>query len=427
MTSKNERSCFVYMTLPGNTEAVTIARYDFTLTRAGVPLGKLVYGRKYLARDDAVEIDPIELKLADRRYQTTLLDGVFGALRDASPDHWGRLVIQKAIGSTNVSEMDYLLQSPDDRAGALGFGLNERPPAPKRQFNKTLQLAQLQRIALAILKDTKPLSGQEVEQVRKLLLEGSSLMGGARPKAVVEDDGGLWIAKFNRPEDPWNMALVEHAMLNLAKTCDISVAQCKVVRAGARDVLLVKRFDREKVDSGYLRHRMVSALTMLRADEKVSDRGKWSYPQLAEELRRVSGDPRKDARELFKRMTFNALVSNLDDHPRNHAIIAKNKDWHLSPAYDIVPSRSTSLEHRDLAMTVGDFGRYASAQNILSQCRRFLLEPEEAQKIIGEMEGRVRRTWLRVARKSHVTARDCDAIASAFVYEGFSFALQPAP
>jgi serine/threonine-protein kinase HipA len=322
--------------------------------------------------------------------------------------------------------LDYLLQSADDRAGALSFGLNEKPPAPKRQFNKTLQLASLQKIALAIIKDTEPLSGAEVEQVRKLLLEGSSLMGGARPKAVVEDDEGLWIAKFNRPDDPWNMARVEHAMLTLARSCGISAAESKIVSAGGRDVLLVKRFDREKADAGYLRHRMVSSLTMLRADDKVSDRATWSYPLLAEELRRVSASPRKDAEQLFKRICFNALVSNLDDHPRNHAIIAETKEWKLSPAYDITPSRSISVDHRDLAMTVGVFGRYASAQNLLSECRRFLLETKQAEAIIGEMESRVRATWHRHFRKEGVTVRDCKAIEGAFVYEGFSFAMQRA-
>jgi serine/threonine-protein kinase HipA len=424
--SKPTRPCYVYMALPGQTQAVTVGRFEWTTNRAGVPLGKFVYGKRYLARGDAVEIDPVELKLADVRYETTLCDGVFGALRDASPDHWGRLVVQKALSTPHLTELDYLLQSPDDRAGALSFGLNEISPAPKRQFNKTLLLARLQRIALAIIKDKKPMSGEEVEQVRKLWLEGSSLMGGARPKAVVEDEQGLWIAKFNRPDDPWNMARVEHGLLLLARSCGLVAAESKIVSAGGRDVLLVKRFDRDGSEHGYLRHRMVSALTLLRADDKISERPKWSYLALAEELRRVSAEPRKDARELFKRMCFNALVSNLDDHPRNHAIIAKTKEWRLSPAYDLTPSRSISVDHRDLAMTAGSFGRYASAQNLLSQCRRFLLAPEEAETIIAEMEGRVRTTWHRIFRKAGASARDCKVIAGAFVYEGFSFALQTA-
>ena len=429
MTSKKQAKasyCYVYITLPGAMQAVTAGRYEMTVDRRGTSVGQFLYGRTYVERPEAVDIDPVELRLARRRlYETTLNDGVFGSIRDASPDHWGRLVVQKALRVATLTEMDYLLQSADDRAGALSFGLNVVPPAPKRQFNKTLRLKELQAIALAILREKKELSGPEVQQVRKLLLDGSSLMGGARPKAVVEDHEGLWIAKFNRPDDSWNMARVEHALLLLAKSCGISVAESKLVSAGGRDVLLVKRFDREKTKDGYLRHRMVSALTLLRAEEKVSDRAKWSYPQLVEELRRVSASPKKDAEELFRRMCFNALVSNLDDHPRNHAAIAVGKGWRLSPAYDITPSRSVSQDHRDLAMTVGDFGRYASEQNLVSQCRRFLLSPEDAQAIIGDMQARVRATWHLTARKATVTVRDCKAIESAFVYEGFSFVLQP--
>jgi serine/threonine-protein kinase HipA len=425
MTSKLQpRRCYVYITLPGETKGVTAGRYELTVNADGTGLGQFVYGRSYLARPDGVEIDPVELRLVSRLYETTLLGGVFGALRDAAPDYWGRLVIERALGKGRLTEIDYLLQSADDRAGALGFGLNEKPPSPMRQFNKTLHLNKLQATALALLKD-KPMRGPEAEQVQKLMLLGTS-MGGARPKAVVEDAEGLWIAKFNRPDDSWNSARVEHAMLSLAKDCGISVAESKVVPIARRDVLLVKRFDREKTSAGYLRHRMVSALTLLRSDDSVQDRAKWSYVLLAEELRRACEEPRKAAVELFRRMCFNALVSNTDDHPRNHAILAKDRAWKLSPAYDITPSRLVSIEHRDLAMAVGDLGRYASAQNLLSQCNRFLLGRSEAEAIVAQMETQVGNNWYSVARKSGVTVKDCEAIKGAFVYPGFSFALQVA-
>jgi serine/threonine-protein kinase HipA len=300
MTSNSQqpRRSYVYITLPGETAAVTAGRYELGVDRSGVPLGSFVYGKSYLARADAVAIDPVELKLVPRLYETTLLNGVFGALRDSAPDYWGRLVIERALGKGPLGEMDYLLQSADDRAGALGFGLNEKPPAPMRKFNKTLELERLQAIALAILKDKNPVSGPEAEQVQRLLLRGTS-MGGARPKAVVEDGEGLWVAKFNRPDDPWNNARVEHTMLRLAKECGISVAESKVVSIARRQVLLVKRFDREKTKTGYLRHRMVSALTLLRADEGVQDRAKWSYVLLAEELRRACAEPARPRLNCF--------------------------------------------------------------------------------------------------------------------------------
>ena len=161
------------------------------------------------------------------------------------------------------------------------------------------------------------------------MLVGTS-MGGARPKTVVEDKDGLWLAKFNRPDDKWNHARVEHAMLVLSRNCGIHAAHSKVIQVAGRDVLLVKRFDREKAKEGYLRSRMVSALTLLRTEDSHRSRDKWSYVLLSEELRRVSTEPKRDAAELFRRMCFNALISNTDDHPRNHALIARDQDWILS-------------------------------------------------------------------------------------------------
>jgi serine/threonine-protein kinase HipA len=414
--------CFVYVTLPGETEAVTAGRYDLTQTRAGVPLGQFVYGKSYLGRKNAVEIDPIELRLGARKHETILLKGVFGALRDAGPDAWGRLIIDRHH-NRELNELGYLMNSADDRAGALGFGTGQVPPVPRKNFNQTLQLDKLQKIADDILRDKKPRRVEQAEQVNRLLLI-NTLMGGARPKAVVEDHEGLWIAKFSRPEDRWNDARVEHAMLLLAKACGISVAESKIVSVAKRDALLVKRFDREKASGeGYYRHRMVSALTILRADEM--DPRSWSYVRLAEELRRVSSDPHREAAQLFRRMCFNALVSNLDDHPRNHAFMAKER-WKLSPAYDITPQSPIGIDRRNLAMICGTAGTYANIHNLLSRCERFLLSPEAAKAIILEMKETVKKLWRSTARREGVTVADCEAIAGAFVYPGFSYELQPA-
>ena len=212
------------------------------------------------------------------------------------------------------------------------------------------------------------------------MLIGTS-MGGARPKTVVEDDEGLWIAKFNREDDRWNYASVEHAMLMLAKKCGIRVAESRIVQVGGKDVLLVRRFDRYKIEKGYARARMISGLTLLQTDENERDR--WSYISLAEEIRRIVANPSKDAAELFRRMCFNALISNIDDHPRNHALIAKEREWNLSPAYDLTPSPVIAQERRDFAMTCGDKGRFACASNVLSQHTRFLLGPVDAKAIVA--------------------------------------------
>jgi serine/threonine-protein kinase HipA len=411
--------CYVYITLPGETEFVTAGKFELTTDRQGNPTGKFVYGRSYLARDNAVPIDPIELKLSTKTYETNLLKGVFGALRDASPDSWGRRVIEKYTGRTQLGEIDYLLHSPDDRAGALGFGLNPDPPAPRRKFNQTMDLARLQELADLIIADEDLPDCPEAEQAQKLMGGNGTSMGGARPKAVVEDESDLWVAKLRHREDKWNDARVEHAMLMLARECGLQVAESKVVTIGEHDAVLIKRFDREKTTAGYRRGRMLSALTLLRSDESYQDREKWSYVLLVEELRRISSQPRTDAPELFRRMVFNALISNIDDHPRNHAVIAMNKDWKLSPAYDLTPSTPISTERRDLALDCGDMGRYAHAENLLSQSTRFLLDPDEARKTIDEMEQIVKNNWYDIARREGVTEKDCERIASAFAYPGF--------
>lgn len=419
MTSKARTECFVYITLPGETEAVTAGRFELTKDRRGNALGRFVYGKSYLARGNAAPIDPIELKLSSETYETARLNGIFGALRDSGPDYWGRRVIEKHTGVPQLGELDYLLNSADDRAGALGFGLGQNPPAPRRKFNKTLELAKLQEIAEALIHD-EDVKTEDAAQVQDLMLIGTS-MGGARPKVVVEDGEGLWIAKFNHPDDRWNNTRVERAMLELAKNCGISVATSRVEIIAGKDVLLVKRFDREQTDQGYTKARMISGLTLLRAEETPEARDRWSYVLMSEELRRVVGEPKKDAHELFRRMLFNALISNIDDHPRNHAIVAKEREWRLSPAYDLTPSAVVAQDRRDLAMEVGDQGRYANAKNILSQHTRFLLEEEEAKAIVLDITEKVRTTWYDVVRAQSVTEKDAEMIQGAFVYEGFSF------
>lgn len=413
---------FVYLMLPGTTELVAAGRFVLATDRAGVPFGRFIYGRSYLERNDTVPIDPIELPLSDRTYETERLKGMFGALRDAGPDYWGRRVIEKYAGFGPLGELDYLLHSPDDRAGALGFGIKREPPAPARTYNRTADLERLQTLAdQLIAQEASDADRAELTQVQDLLLLGTS-MGGARPKVVIEDAGHLWLAKFNCHDDPFNFARVEHAMLVLGRECAISTAESRVAQIGGRDVLLVKRFDRIPDErGGYRRARMLSALTLLRTGDSYQDRDRWSYLRLAEELRRVSREPEEDAAELFRRMTFNALISNTDDHPRNHAAIAANQDFRLSPAYDLVPSRHVSLERRDLALIIGDYGRYANAENLVSQAPRFLLEREEAASIVDRMEACVRARWYAIARREGVSEQDCDKISRAFAYEGFRY------
>ena len=137
----SERECYVYIVLPGATEFVTAGRFRVSPTPEGEPVGQFVYGRRYLDRSDAVELDPVELRLRRGVYETARMEGFFGAIRDSMPDYWGRRVIERNTGYTQLEEFDYLMYGPDDRAGALGFGDTVEPPPPKRRFNRTLELA----------------------------------------------------------------------------------------------------------------------------------------------------------------------------------------------------------------------------------------------------------------------------------------------
>ena len=417
MTS--ERECFVYIVPPGATEFVTAGRFRWIEDSAGA-VGRFVYGRSYRERADAVELDPVELRLSGEVYETARMQGFFGAIRDSMPDFWGRRVIERNSGFTELAEFDYLMEGPDDRAGALGFGLNVEPPAPRRRFNRTLELARLQTAADALIADDPELAGSVANQVEEMLLLGTS-MGGARPKVVVQDEHGLWIAKFSRNDDRWNHPRVEHGMLTLARACGVDAADSRLESVAGRDVLLVRRFDRDRRDAGYRRHRMASALTLLRAGDGHGERDDWSYLLFADEIRRVSAAPDEDLRELFGRICFNAAVSNLDDHPRNHAVLASGRQWRLSPAFDLTPSPVVALERRDLAMICGRFGRYANRTNLLSAHGRFLLDQAEATALFERTARTVREQWRTHMRSAGVTERDREAISSAFLYDGLFY------
>ncbi len=418
MTS--ERECYVYIVLPGATEFVTAGRFRVSPMPDSEAVGEFVYGRRYLERDDAVELDPVELRLRRGTYETARMHGFFGAIRDSMPDSWGRRVIEKNTGHTQLEEFDYLMQGPDDRAGALGFGLNVEPPTPKHMFNRTLDLKRLQLAADAIVNDEPDIAGSAAGQVEELLLPGTS-MGGARPKVVVEHENDLWLAKFTRQDDRWNHPRVEHGLLKLAKSCNLNVADSKIADVAGRDVLLVHRFDRDRTERGYRRHRMVSALTLLQIDDSPTARAGWSYILFADEIRRVSAEAARDLRELFGRMCFNAAVSNLDDHPRNHAVLAKEQAWRLSPAFDLTPAPVIAKDRRDLAMTCGQFGRYANRKNLISSHGRFLLSKKEAEDILDGIVEIIRSQWHPIMRRATVSETDCEAIAGAFLYDGFFY------
>ena len=416
------RSCFVYVQLPHDLTFTTCARYQLDVLEDGTHLGRFVYGQSYLEREDAVPLDPFNLPLMPTEFRTARLGGLFGALRDVTPDAWGRRVVERSTSSSDRTEFEYLVHPSAGRIGALGFGATPEAQAPRGAAVPGIHELKELRDAAARIEGDLPLS----EDLADLLQPGSSL-GGARPKTVVRDhEGALWLAKLPAREDRWSNAPVEGGMLRLAEECGIRTPATRLEPVGDEQVLLVKRFDREPAPDGggEYRHRMVSALTVLDLDDSVTDRSGWSYPDLADELQRWSDDPAADKRELFMRVVFNALISNLDDHPRNHALIAPGRGWRLSPAYDLTPSRARSLERRELAMAIGRHGRVATRYNLLSTAARFGLAHEEADEVIDRMIGVVRSGWRAAIKRHGGSDRDCDAVKGAFVYDGFEYAAQ---
>lgn len=414
--------CYVYIVLPGETAFVTAGRFALRESRGGAPVGEFIYGRSYRERPAAVELDPLELRLQPGTFETAGMGGFFGAIRDAMPDAWGRRVIERRSGG-EISEFDHLLRAPDDRAGALGFGLDTEPYFPANRFNRTRDLERLQQAADAIINDEPEAAGSAAEQAEDLLLLGGTSMGGARPKVVVEDDDALWIAKFARTDDSYNQPRTEHGLLKLASLCDLDAAASRLTTVAGRDVLLVRRFDRERAEDGYHRHRMISAVTLLRTDDDPTARRDWSYLLLADEVRRVSTSPQQDLRELYRRMVFNAAISNLDDHPRNHAVLAREAGWRLSPAYDLTPFAVVAQE-RDLALVCGLSGRRANRNNLISGHGRFMLTRDDATQAFDAIVETVRSNWRPALRRAGVSARECERLGRAFVHEGLFYELE---
>ena len=408
MTS--ERQAYVYIQLPGTLSTVPAALFKVEQLRDGTHVGRFRYGDRYLERDDAVEFDPFELPLGKTVYEFTKLKGIPGALRDASPDAWGRRVIEHKLerAPADMAEIDYLLNGPQDGAGNLSFGMTAEPPAPARRYNRTHQLADLIAAAEAIEE------GKRVPQHILEQLDPGTSMGGARPKATIEDGNALWLAKFPEKADRCNLQRIEYATLELARKCGHSVCTARIESIGGRDVLMLQRFDRRHTPDGYLRYGLVSGLTMIGADDDYLDRDKWSYPLLADNLRRWSEKPDRDCAELFRRVVFNAAVTNNDDHPRNHAAIRSGRGWRLSPAYDLVPMPMISMERRDLALVAGSHGRSASIYNIVSQCARFGVKPEAAKREIDTIVAIVR-GWREHFHACGVSAQDIEYITSAFL------------
>ncbi|WP_049818913.1 type II toxin-antitoxin system HipA family toxin [Geotalea uraniireducens] len=401
-----EHKVYVFIYLPGETTAVPAGLFTHYPDDG---IGRFAYGRRYLERPNALPVDPVALPLGGMPRDVTTNGGLYGAFRDSSPDYWGRLVVaaEARMPPEALDETDYLLRANASRIGCLDFRASLEQGEPVVGPPGFQSLAELLDAASDLA------AGKQVRQDLLRLLEQGSSVGGARPKCTVELDDALWIAKFPAKDDTINFPKVEYATMTLAGRCGINVPTMRVVAIGGRDVLLVKRFDRHKSGGGYQRFGFLSALSLMEWDER--DRTEWSYPALADRMRATILAQRAQTGELFRRMLFNVLCRNTDDHPRNHGFLWGERATALSPAYDIVPSlaRPGVTTEFSLSMSLGERGREATLANAVSMHARFGLTRSEAEQVIDDMRACVAK-WEQLFITCGVSEADRDAVRASF-------------
>jgi len=410
---------YVFIHLPDEFVAVSaglLAMVERGITTVRSQFG---YGARYLRRPNALPVDPLSLPLAgavpgsDREEFPVSGLLLFGAIRDASPDSWGRRVIESKlqVPANSLPESEYLMQAGSERFGALDL----RPDLSSGPSDDVLPPAS----DLGYLLDAadRIANGEIVPPDLQRLYHAGSAMGGARPKALVTDKGRMYLAKFPVKDDAFDVPLVEYATLELARECDLNVPAVHLAPLpDGRNIMLIERFDRQPDPDGkkFTRRHTVSALTMLGLHESESSTS--AYAAIANATAKYGGHGivATDHRELFARMVFNILVSNDDDHLRNHAYVFDRqiKGWRLSPLYDVVPKPQIGFE-RFLHLAVGPRGRLATLDNALEGCRPFGLDRDEAAHIIDHIYSRVRE-WRVSFERYGVDPKSCDRIASAF-------------
>jgi serine/threonine-protein kinase HipA len=380
------------------------------------------YDKSWLAHPERFSLEPA-LKLGPGPFHTPSDKPLFGAIGDSAPDRWGRVLMRRAErrraereGQTprTVREIDYLLMVDDEaRQGALRFAEREGGPfLAEHGPTKIPPLIELPRLLSAaehVLSDT-----DTDEDLRLLLAPGSSL-GGARPKASVRDrDGHLAIAKFPNKGDEVNTVLWEAVALTLAAKAGIPVPAWRIETVADRPVLLLHRFDREQET----RVPFLSAMSMLDAKDNEAR----SYLEFVDVLRQHGAAPKEDMHALWRRIVFSILISNTDDHLRNHGFLwAGPAGWRLSPAYDLNPV-PTDIKPRVLTTAIDLDDGKASLKLALHVASYFELGEGEARKIAGQV-GKAVFMWRKVAAKLGLTSAEIERMASAFEHEDLKAAI----
>lgn len=380
--------------------------------RRGVEAASFSYDDRYLADPDAYALDPL-LPLVTGTLPTAAGRGVFGSFADSLPDRWGRTLIQRAerlrakIAGTaprSTGEVDLLLGVRDDlRQGALRFRHNEHGPFLATEESGVpilTDLPTLLDIAARVERDTA-----DYDDLERLMRAGSSL-GGARPKAHVLDAAGrVAIAKFPSPSsDTWNVMAWEKVALDLARDAGVKVTDSRLLRIGDRHVLIVDRFDRrDRIRIGY-----ASAMTMLEAgsgDQR-------SYLEIAEVIEARSTSATAELHELWRRIALSILISNTDDHLRNHGFLHERAEsWALSPAFDLNPNPNPGPKYLSTAIDFTD--TRASVDTLMRVADYFRLSTEDALSGLADVTRAVAR-WRTVATSHGLRRPDLDTMEPAF-------------
>jgi len=389
MTSE-PNSVYVWIWLPDATTPVVCGRLEQLDPQIG-----FVYARSYLDRHDAVPIYGAELPLtAGYQYPASpQTQGVPLCIDDAMPDSWGRRLINHRLGQLGVDlgDLTYLLESGSDRIGAQDFQASASEYVAREFAHATLdELATASQLVEAGL----PLS----PELETALLRGTSI-GGARPKALIDDGGRKLIAKFASSTDTYPVVQGEFLAMELARRVGLDVAPVELTSAAGRRALLVERFDRTAVGH---RRRMVSALTIIGLT--AFPEGRYAtYRDLTHHIRRDFANPTDTLRELFGRIAFNILCGNTDDHGRNHAAFVGH-ELQLTPAYDICPqARSGDTAQQAMAFGVDD-NRDARLEPLVDAAHLYLLDRSEARNIIEAQVATIRAAWSDVCDAAMLTA-----------------------
>lgn len=362
----------VWLTLPAgeNLKVGTLVTTDPDPVRGGVE-GQFRYDPKYLSRPAAFSLDPLHLPLSAEIFNADRPQaGVHGVFEDSLPDDWGRRVMCRRHGlSRSAQRVPNLLRLL--KSNGLG-GLCYTEQGEAEQYAKAGSVHQLQELErIANLFEQDPLA--LVDEDLSLLFQAGSSPGGARPKALVGDNSGQYVAKFASVKDTLGVVCLEAATMALARRAGIATAETKLAPLPTGTCLLVKRFD---INEAGGRNHLLSMQSLLKADNFYNA----SYRDLAEVIRHVSAQPGQDLQNLYRQMVFNVMVGNTDDHLKNFLMLHDENGWRLSPAFDLVPDIGFNKEH---VLRIGFDNRVPDGKTLVTEAKCFgIKRRQQAEQVI---------------------------------------------